>query len=55
MAVKHKTVIKAPKNLLLPYRNDMKSAIDDILCRFEIRMILRRSTIHKGIAIAGPK
>ncbi len=40
VAIKHKIVIKAPKNLLLPYRNDMKSAIDDILCCFEIRMIL---------------
>ena len=48
-------VIKAPKKRLFPYLNEMKSAMEDILCCFEIRMILRNKTIQIGTAIAGPR
>ena len=53
--VKQITVTIAPKNLLFPYRKEIKSAILEILLTREILMIFLRIKIHDGAIIIGPK
>ena len=50
---KQTTVTMAPKNLLLPYRREMKSAILEILLTREMRMIFFKIIIQAGIIIIG--
>ena len=47
-------VTKPPTSRLLPYRNDIKSAILEILLTLEIRMIFLKIMIHAGMIMMGP-
>ena len=53
--VKQITVTIAPKNLLLPYRKEIKSAILEILLTREILIIFFKIKIQDGAIIMGPK